>query len=331
MNKITTLIYRGKLIESVHNIKCYLGSISGEKLFSTDNENDYIYPRSSIKIFQAIPFVSSNSINYYNLNHKQIALSCSSHCGESYHIKELKNWLKKTKLKKTDLLCGTHSPIDKKSSEKLFLSGHKPYQLYNNCSGKHLAMLSNCVINRYPIKNYVNYDHPHQKKIRAVFSKFTEKKVMKKSYAIDGCSAPQYAFKIKELGKALKNLLKSFNSKFDYSEQIILMINSILENPLFIGGSNNLDSNLIRISNKKIYCKGGAEGVFLFLHLEKGIFGILKVIDGNERALSSAIYSLSKKFNLLNKEELKNFKLWNNFKLYNHAKINIGKINTIIS
>ena len=154
---------------------------------------------------------------------------------------------------------------------------------------------------------------------------------MKKSYAIDGCSAPQYAFKIKELGKALKNLLKSFNSKFDYSEQIILMINSILENPLFIGGSNNLDSNLIRISNKKIFCKGGAEGVFLFLHLEKGIFGILKVVDGNERALSSAIYSLSKKFNLLNKEELKNFKLWNNFKLYNHAKINIGKINTIIS
>ena len=69
-------------------------------------------------------------------------------------------------------------------------------------------------------------------------------------------------------------------------ENIQTIINAILANPKFIGGSNNLDSNLIKISNKKIFCKGGAEGVFLFVHLKKGIFGILKVIDGNERALS---------------------------------------------
>jgi len=330
MSKVKTLFYRGKIIESVHNIKCYIGSIDGNRIFSTNNENDYVFPRSSIKIFQAIPFAFSNAINYFNLSSKQVALSCSSHCGENFHIQELKNWLKKTQLKTTNLQCGIHNPLDKKSSKKLLLSGCNPYQLHNNCAGKHLAMLSSCIINNYPITDYVNYEHPHQKNIRTVFCQFAESKIVKKSYGIDGCSAPQYAFKIKDLGKILHNLIKSFNSKFEYTEHIQIIINSILKNPLYIGGTNNLDSNLIKISNKKIFCKGGAEGMFLFLHLQKGIFGILKVIDGNERALSSVIYNLCKKFKLLSKEELNNFILWDNFKLYNHAKIEVGKIKTII-
>ena len=108
------------------------------------------------------------------------------------------------------------------------------------------------------------------------------------------------------------------------------MINDILDNPKFIGGSNNLDSNLIKISNKNIFCKGGAEGVFLFVHLKKRIFGILKVKDGNERALPSAVYTLMKKFRILNKEELNDFISWNRTSLYNHAKIKVGSITTII-
>ena len=124
--------------------------------------------------------------------------------------------------------------------------------------------------------------------------------------------------------------MKSYKGNFDYAENTQLIINSIINNPLFIGGSNNLDSNLIKISNKKIFCKGGAEGVFLFIHLKKNIFGILKVVDGNERVLPSVVYNLFRKLNILEKEELKKFKLWNNFKIQNHAKTNIGSIKTII-
>mgnify|MGYP003951916779 CR=1 FL=1 len=330
MSKIITQIFRGKLIESSHNIKCYIGSVNNGKIFSTDNEDDFIYPRSSIKIFQGIPFAYSNAPKLYKLNKKQIALSCSSHCGENFHIRELESWLIKTKLRASDLKCGIHNPLHKKSLERLFSSGQKPYQVYNNCAGKHLAMLTSCIKNNYPIKNYVDFDHPHQKDIRKVFSKFTESKIIRKNYGIDGCSAPQYAFKIKELGRALSNLFKSYNGNYDYAENIKILINSILSNPLFIGGTNNLDSNLIKILNKKMFCKGGAEGVFLFLHLKKGIFGILKVVDGNERVIPSAFYTLSKKFKILNREELNKFYLWNNFKLYNHAKVKVGKIQTIV-
>ena len=330
MSKLTTLITRGKTLESLHEIKCFIGSLNGIKIFSTNNEKDVIYPRSSIKIFQGIPFSNSNAIKLYNLNKKQIALSCSSHCGENFHIRELKNWLKKVNLKISDLKCGIHNPIHQQSSNKLYLSGKQPNQIYNNCAGKHLGMLTSCIANNFPIKNYLDFDHPHQINIRKVFSKFTEKIISKKNYGIDGCSAPQYAFTIEKLGKALSNLLNSYNGNFEYTENIRTMINAILANPKFIGGSNNLDSNLIKISNRNIFCKGGAEGVFLFVHLKKEVFGILKVKDGNERALSSAMYTLLKKFKILTGEELGQFNSWNTTNMYNHAKIKVGNIITKI-
>jgi L-asparaginase II len=330
MSKITTLISRGNFIESSHNIKCYLGSIKNQQILSTDNENDIFYPRSSIKIFQGIPFASSKAIDLFSLNKKQVALSCSSHQGEKFHVKELTNWLKKTKLKSSDLKCGIHNPIDEKSSEEIFRTNLKSFQVHNNCAGKHLAMLSSCLVNNYPIRNYLDFDHPHQKNIRSIFSKFTESKIIKKNYGIDGCSAPQYAFKTKDLITALKNLFNSYHGNFGYAKHIKFVINSILANPLFIGGTKSLDSNLIKISNKKIFCKGGAEGVFLFVHLKKGIFGILKVVDGNARALPSVLYTLCKKFKILNKEELETFNSFNNLNLYNHAKVKVGHIRTKI-
>ena len=330
MSRLNTFITRGKTLESLHEVKCFLSSLDGKKIFSTNNEKDVIYPRSSIKIFQGITFSNSNAIKLYNLNKKQIALSCSSHCGENFHIRELKNWLKKVNLKISDLKCGIHNPIHQESSNKLYLSGKQPNQIYNNCAGKHLAMLTSCIANNFPIKNYLEFDHPHQINIRKVFSKFTENIISKKNYGIDGCSAPQYAFTIEKLGKALSNLLNSYNGNFEYTENIRTMINAILANPKFIGGSNNLDSNLIKISNRNIFCKGGAEGVFLFVHLKKEVFGILKVKDGNERALSSAMYTLLKKFKILNGEQLSQFNSWNTTNMYNHAKIKVGNIITKI-
>ena len=86
----------------------------------------------------------------------------------------------------------------------------------------------------------------------------------------------------------------------------------------------------MQISDKKIFCKSGAEGVFLFIHLKKGIFGILKVIDGNERVLPSAVCALFKKLKIIDKVELKKLKDWSSLELQNHAKIKIGAIKTVI-
>ena len=54
MKKIETVFSRSNHIESSHRVKLYVTNIEGKVLLSTNDENDFIYPRSAIKIFQAI-------------------------------------------------------------------------------------------------------------------------------------------------------------------------------------------------------------------------------------------------------------------------------------
>ena len=330
MEKIVTNFNRSRIIESSHKIKVLVKDLKGKTLISTNNENDLIYPRSSIKIFQAIPFVSSNAITRYDLNEKIISLSCSSHRGETYHIRELAKWLNKIKIKMSDLKCGLHYPLNINAKEKFLRSNSRINQLYNNCAGKHLAMITSCIMNNYNTKNYLEFNHPHQIKIREIFEKFSGNKINIKNYGIDGCSAPQYSFKIKDINSLLLNLIKSYKNKFENSSETKVLIDSVIKNPNYIGGSDSLDSTIMKISNKKIFCKGGAEGVFLFIDLKKEIGGVIKVADGNERAIPYLIFSLFKKLKIMNSAELTNLKKIYSFKLLNHANLSVGSVETML-
>ena len=244
MTKIHVNFFRGKEIESTHQVKALVTNIDGRILLSTNNDNDFFFPRSSIKVFQAIPFAMSGAAKKYKLNGKQIALACASHKGEGFHISELKKWISKVELKTKNLQCGIHGPLDKTASEKIIYSRNKFNELHNNCAGKHLAMLTSCLYNNHNITNYLDFNHPHQKNIRTVFNKFTETKLSKKNFSLDGCSAPQYSFKIKSISKALNNLIKSYKDCYDYSEEVKTLINSVLENPEFIGGTSSFDTKV---------------------------------------------------------------------------------------
>ncbi len=330
MSEIRVDFIRGKRVESSHQIKALITNIKGRVLLSTNNDNDFFFPRSSIKIFQAIPFAMSDAIQKYKLNHKHIALACASHKGEKFHLNELKKWIIKIKLETKNLQCGVHGPLDKKSLEKIISSGEKFNELHNNCSGKHLAMLTSCIANKYGIVNYLDFNHPHQREIRKVFNKFTETKLTKRNFSLDGCSAPQYSFQIKSISKALNNLIKSYNNEFGYTIPIRILINSILKNASYIGGTTSFDSQIIDASKSKIFCKHGAEGVFLFVHFKKGISGVLKVTDGNERAIPITIINIFKKLKLMNKSELRDLGKQDKFYLKNHADKKIGYITTTI-
>ena len=326
MSKIHVDFIRGKRVESSHQIKALVTNVDGKVLLSTNNDNEFFFPRSSIKIFQAIPFAMSNAIKNYKLNTKHIALACASHKGERFHIKELKKWISKINLKTKNLQCGIHAPLDKNASEKIIYSRKKFNELHNNCAGKHLGMLTSCLVNNQSITNYLDYNHVHQRNIRKIFNKFTESKLSKKNYSLDGCSAPQYSFKIKSISKALNNLIKSYKNNYEYTDQVRTLVNSILINPEFIGGTVSFDTKVIKASKGKIFCKSGAEGVFLFVDFQKEISGVIKITDGNERAIPIAILNIFKKFKVMSKVELKNLEKKEKFELKNHARRNIGRI-----
>ena len=296
-------LYRGKIVESKHAIKCLVKNLNGRNLLSTNNQRDLIFPRSAVKIFQALPFVDSDSIKLFNLNNKNIALSCSSHHGEAQHLSILKKWLKKIKIDVKEIKCGIHNPISHQSSNKLLLNREKPNQLHHNCAGKHLAMISGCIAYKINHYDYINFNHPYQILIRNCLEFFTNSKIKNINIGIDGCNAPQYAFTIESLAYSMINLIKTVNKKNQYTKSIKKILLSIRNNPLLIGGSNSFDSNVMKITGGRIFCKGGAEGVLLFADFKKKIGGVIKVVDGNERARPLISLKIFTKLNLISKKE----------------------------
>ena len=327
---INTYVTRGSILESVHRSKCIIKDYNYKTIFSTKNDNEFIYPRSAIKIFQAIPLIKSNAHNKFNLSRKQISISCSSHCGEHYHLRILTEWIDKLGINIKQLKCGIHNPLNLKSANQLLLSGEKPNQLHNNCSGKHLAMITGCMASNMKIRNYIEFDHPYQKEIRKCLEYFTQDKIRKNQRGVDGCSAPQYAFKLKDLSNSMIGMLKNYKEKNLYSKEVKILLKSILKYPELTGSKSIYPSQLISKTNGKMFCKGGAEGVLLFAHIEKKIGGVIKVSDGNERALPSIANEIFKKLNILDAKELKSLSEWTNQKILNHDKKIVGSIYTKI-
>ena len=319
-------VHRGNIIESKHKVVCSIKDIKGKSVFANHNKELLIYPRSAIKIFQAIPFIKSKAHTKLNLNQKMIAMSCASHNGEVAHLKILNAWINNTKIKITDLKCGIHNPLNLQSSNKLLLNGITPNQLHNNCAGKHLGMISGCIANNLSYKNYTHFLNPYQKMIRQSLQFFMDTKIKKNYIGVDGCSAPQYAFPISSIASSMINLIKQRERENEYSKAIKTILLSINKYPKLIGGTNNFDSNIIKITKGRFFCKGGAEGVLLFADFKKKIGGVIKVLDGNERAIPPIAMKIFKKLNLLSNQEKKLLNKWENINIYNHARLKIGKI-----
>ena len=321
-------IIRGEQLESIHHIKVSVINSKGKSLFSSGNNKDLTYPRSAMKIFQSIPLVISGAAEHYNLNDKQLAISSSSHFGESNHIKILENWIKKISINQKYLQCGIHNPLNLNSSNNLLFSRKKPQLIHNNCSGKHLGMLTTCKFKKYNLKNYTHFNHPIQKSILNILENFFEFKSKQKLKAIDGCSAPQYAFPLENLALGMMKISIFDKLRFDLAYSINKLLYCISNNPYYIGGTGRFDSDLIKITKGRIFCKIGAEGVLMFADLKNKFGGILKVNDGNQRAIPSATINLLKKLKSLNTNELAKLKKWNPEILYNHSSKKIGKIFT---
>ena len=66
--------------------------------------------------------------------------------------------------------------------------------------------------------------------------------------------------------------------------------------------------------------------VIYCVNQEQFISGVVKITDGNERAIPISIINIFKKFKVMSRMQLKNLEKKEKFELQNHAGRNIGRI-----
>lgn len=288
---------RSTLIEREH-----LGFITvvdkNEKILSEigNSKNLPIFLRSCAKPFQALPIITSGAYEKFNFSLKELSVCCSSHSGSNEHLEVIRIILNKIGLSKDDLLCGTHEPLDIEARNHLIKHSLKSSALHNNCSGKHSGMLSVCVNNNWPIKNYLDFKHPLQIEILNIIEKYCNYK--NPVLSIDGCSAPIHGIPLYKMGTGYLNLF--------LSNEADLIKKAFIENPVLIGGKGRLDSLIIEITKGRLISKIGAEGLCMVINPKEQKTLVVKLMDGNIQARSLITIESLKQLGWLSQKELSN-------------------------
>ncbi len=201
-NPVLVEVHRGDCVESSHRGSVVAVDIAGRVVFSAGQVERSIYPRSALKIFQAIPLVQSGAADHFGLTPAEIALACASHNAEECHTRAVTHWLHRLDLDVDDLECGAEPPLRTRAAHALSARGEQPTRVHHNCSGKHAGMLTLAKFMRTDTHGYSAYHHPVQRAWMQTMSALLDLDLFSLPWERDGCGLPAICMPLKQLARA---------------------------------------------------------------------------------------------------------------------------------
>ena len=281
-------VIRGTTVESIHRGHFIVMDGSGKTITAVGDPETVTFFRSACKPFQAMPLVTSGAAEAFGFDESEVALACASHSGEPIHVSIAQGMLEKIGFGEKDLNCGAHLPFNEKEAQRMLRSGLEPTQLHNNCSGKHAAMLAVAKHVSADTGTYCDPRNPVQQMIVETISLFTEIPKNKIQIGIDGCSAPNFALPLSAMAKSFVNLIRPQIFSDNIRAACTRIVNAMIKFPELIGGTERLDTMLMRAVPGKLISKVGADGVWLCAAAPsekwpEGLAVALKIEDGDDK------------------------------------------------
>ena len=319
--KIVCNVTRGKEVESYHEV--YATALDEEgKIILSVGDPDYITCiRSALKPFQASAAILEGATEEAGFISEEIALMCASHNGEKVHVQTAMKMAQKLGLHASQYECGTHPPYDKRTREEVRKLNTTFTPFHNNCSGKHSGMLSLAKKLKIDPSGYTHIEHPVQRTIFKQIKKLTGHNHF--PHGIDGCSAPTPFLSLKTIASLFQKLGSGIYPELTEAYR------AMIKHPYLIGGQKRFDTDFNSTLNGRGICKVGGEAIrgIVLKTTKYGLIGIvIKVLDGNQRAIEVATMATLKHLKVLKEEENKKLLQYNSKPLYNHRKIHIGEI-----
>ncbi|NIZ60414.1 L-asparaginase [Sedimentitalea sp. CY04] len=282
-------IWRGQLLESLHLGHAVVCDDSGQVVRSWGDPDAVIYPRSSAKMIQALPLITSGAAEKFGLTSGQLALACASHNGAEIHTSRVNAWLSQLGLTDSDFRCGPQLPSDIPARNGLIKTDTSPCQVHNNCSGKHAGFLT-LAQHMGAGPEYVEVDHPVQQACLSAFEETTGQD--SPCYGIDGCSAPNFATTVTGLARSMAWFASAADRSDRSSGAALQLVAAMTSHPDLVAGETRACTNLMRAMGGKVAIKTGAEAVFIAIIPEKRLGVALKITDGATRASECAIAAI---------------------------------------
>lgn len=303
MNPILVNVLRGRYVESRHRGAFAVVDAEGTVVAEAGDIDRPIYPRSAVKLLQALPLVASGAAERFGLDDAELAIACASHNGEAAHAETAAGILAKAGLDASVLECGAHWPAYEAAGRALAQSGQQPSALHNNCSGKHAGFAClGCVLAGHEdprgfLRGYTQPEHPVMREVAAALQATTGFDLRDAPQGIDGCSIPTYAIPLRRLALAFARVGTGVGLSPEHATAARRLRGAIARAPFMLAGTGRFDTCVIERLGERVCLKVGAEGVYCAALPELGLGVAIKMDDGNnaraaEVALAAAIEAL---------------------------------------
>ena len=287
---------RGGIVESTHLGAIAVVDSQGTLLHSYGDPQTVAFLRSSAKPFQALPFVERGGVEHFGFTPKELALSCASHETARIHLDAVAALQVKVGIRESDLQCGPHLPSDPSMLKHVIQNGITPTANFNNCSGKHTAMLAHAKMRGLPLDTYLSTDHPVQRDILACFAEMCGLSTGAVVLGVDGCSAPNFAVPLHNAALAMAHLCDPRELSEARAAACRKITAAMTAHSEMVSNFGEFDCELMKIGNGKIVTKRGAEGFQVIgilpdvIH-SRGVGIAFKVMDGDPGRMDEELRS----------------------------------------
>ena len=284
-----TLVHalRGGIIESAHRGALAVVDADGTVHTQFGDITHPVFPRSAVKVLQALPLVASGAAERWQLSDEELALACASHGGEPRHAQTAAAMLAKAGVDVAALECGTHWPYHDGAIKALAAAGQTPSALHNNCSGKHSGFVClGCWMakdgdRRNFLRGYVLPEHAVMREVTAALQATTGYDLAHTAVGTDGCSIPTYAVPLRHLAHAFAKVGTGVGLSPEHQHAAQRLRAAVAAAPYMVAGTGRFDSRVMERLGARVFCKVGAEGVYCAALPELGLGVAIKMDDGN--------------------------------------------------
>ena len=280
-------VLRGGTVESFHRGALAIVDAEGAVHTALGDVERPVFPRSAIKVLQALPLVASGAADRWGLTDEELALACASHNGEPVHAATAAAMLAKAGVDAAALECGAHWPYLDTAVRELAAAGQTPTALHNNCSGKHAGFVClGCLMaegtdRRAFLAGYVRPEHPVMREVSAAIEAATGTRLAHAPHGTDGCSIPTYGIPLRHLALAFARVATGVGLDDGRALAARRLRQAVARAPFMVAGSGRFDTRVMERLGERVFCKVGAEGVFCAALPDRGLGVAIKMDDGN--------------------------------------------------
>jgi L-asparaginase II len=288
-NPVLVQALRGGIVESMHRGAIAIVDADGALHTTLGDIERPVFPRSAVKVLQALPLVASGAAERFGLVDEELALACASHGGEPRHAETAARMLAKAGVDAAALECGAHWPYHEASTRALAAQGCAPSALHNNCSGKHAGFVCvGCLMAadrgqdaRDFLRGYVTPEHPVMREVTSALETSTGFGLAGTARGVDGCSIPTYAVPLRHLAHAFARVATGVGLSPGHARAARRLREAVAAAPHMVAGTGRFDSRVMQALGEQVFCKVGAEGVHCAAFPELGLGVAIKMDDGN--------------------------------------------------